>query len=228
MSDATQKYIRIPLTQGKYAVIDIEDFAEIGKYRWNAVRAGAVRTLLKSESGGAKMNTSMHRQIMNPPEGMCVDHKDRNVLNNTRENLRICTHFENMRNVKPKNGKSGIKGVAHHLNRWQATICFNKEHIYLGSFKCKEDAAKAYSNASKELHGEFGRTEVTPFQDYSHIPIAQKTNNRPSKSGEYGVYRNKKRWVAQIRINGINTHLGIFDKKEDAAARVKSFTDKTR
>ena len=37
----------------------------------------------------------MHREIMKPPKGMDVDHKNHNKLDNTRESLRVCTHAEN-------------------------------------------------------------------------------------------------------------------------------------
>lgn len=47
-------------------------------------------------------NKSLHREIMNPPKGMVIDHKNHNVLDNRRSNLRICTQAENTRNRKSK------------------------------------------------------------------------------------------------------------------------------
>ncbi len=69
----------IPLTRGLWAVVDVADFERLNKHRWYA-----------SPSGGGKMyarrNTKtgtilMHREIMKPPKGKHVDHKDHNGLN---------------------------------------------------------------------------------------------------------------------------------------------------
>jgi hypothetical protein len=103
---------------------------------------------------------SLHRFITNCPAGMQVDHINLNTLDNRRENLRICTHKENSRNYpKPKNNTSGYKGVCwfKYKKRWKATIHVNKKTIHLGFFDTPEEAYKAYCEASKKYHGEFGR-----------------------------------------------------------------------
>ncbi len=56
----------------------------------------------------------MHRQIMDPPKGKVVDHKNRNRLDNTRINLRVCTHAENTQNARNIQGTySRYKGVSY-------------------------------------------------------------------------------------------------------------------
>ncbi len=50
---------------------------------------------------------------------------------------------------------SGYKGVSKHGAYWMAVIGFNKKSNFLGLFAVKEEAAKAYRKAAKELHGEF-------------------------------------------------------------------------
>lgn len=230
MIEANQKYVRIPLGKDKYAVISIEDLPEIGKFRWSKSPNGATRTLLKSESPLKKVTMSMHRQIMNPPDGMCVDHIDRNVLNNTRENLRICTALENAWNRKPQKRKSiGTKGVIQTGKKlWRVEIVCNKQRIHVGTYDSPEKSALAYSEASIKYHGEYGRVEETPFQDYSDVPIAPRANNRPTTSGHFGVIWNYKKWTVSLVINGKTKTFGSFEKKEDAIAKVKTLTNKSR
>lgn len=87
-----------------------------------------------------------------------MDHINRNTSDNRWCNLRPCNAAENSFNQGfHKNNTSGIKGV--HWNKrnkkWFARISYNKKRIFLGSFDCKVDAAKAYNVAAIEHHGEF-------------------------------------------------------------------------
>ena len=87
-----------------------------------------------------------------------IDHINRNPSDNRWENLREVTHSQNMKNLPiPKTNKSGYKGVSWHAigKKWQAHIKANGVNYYLGLFNTAEDAAKAYIEASKKLHGEF-------------------------------------------------------------------------
>jgi len=79
-----------------------------------------------------------------------VDHKDNDSLNNDIDNLRPCTHQENMLNKKTYcNNKSGIKGVNWDKghNSWEAKIAINKKQIRIGRFKSFDDAVKARREA---------------------------------------------------------------------------------
>lgn len=87
-----------------------------------------------------------------------IDHINRNPSDNRWENLREATHSQNMKNLTiPKTNKSGHKGVSWHAigKKWQAHIKANGVNHYLGLFNTAEEAAKAYIEASKKLHGEF-------------------------------------------------------------------------
>ncbi len=81
----------IPLGEGFYAYVDAADFEWLSRWTWCLYNGCAGRR----EKGKLIL---MHRQIMQPPPGMIVDHKNRNKLDNTRANLRNCTHAENARN----------------------------------------------------------------------------------------------------------------------------------
>lgn len=89
-----------------------------------------------------------------------IDHQDTDPGNNRWINLREATHAENMRNQRtPITNKSGIRGVFWHGGNqsWCAAISHENKNHTLGYFDSKEDAAKAYAEASARLHGNFGR-----------------------------------------------------------------------
>jgi hypothetical protein len=87
-----------------------------------------------------------------------IDHIDRNGLNNTRKNLRICTHAQNKANLHLyRNNTSGFRGVTFDKNRnkWFAKIRKNDKWIFIGRFDKKIDAAIAYQKKAKEFFGDF-------------------------------------------------------------------------
>jgi hypothetical protein len=107
----------------------------------------------------------MSRFILSAPDGKLVDHIDGNPLNNQNENLRLCTNAENCRNTKIyKNNTSGYKGVQSigKQGKWFAIINCNRKQKYIGTFETKEEAAMAYNEYAKKLHGEFARLNVIP------------------------------------------------------------------
>jgi len=105
------------------------------------------------------------------PDGE-VDHIDGCHNNNRIENLRDVSPRENMYN-RPmyKCNSTGYKGVyllksGRHAGRISATISKDKKPYWLGYFRTKEDAARAYDRKAIELHGEHARTNF-PIEDYA-------------------------------------------------------------
>lgn len=156
----------IPLTQGKVALVDSEDYEELMKYKWRVEEKGKNFNLFYASRVTSRKytpkhkNIYMHRHLLNPPKGMEVDHIDGNGLNNTRSNLRVCTHSENNCNRQMSStNTSGFKGVSWHkaAKKWRATINLSNKHIHIGTFSTPLEAYEAYCEACVKYHGEFSR-----------------------------------------------------------------------
>lgn len=141
------------LTKNKYTILDWDDFFLLSHYLWQYSTGRAVRATWVD---GKSRCAWMHREILNAPPDMEVDHVNGNKLDNRRRNLRLATHAENGWNRTPyKGGK--YKGVHFDRRRgtWGAEIQKNKKRTWLGVFPTEEDAARAYDAAAKEMHGDF-------------------------------------------------------------------------
>jgi hypothetical protein len=150
---------RIYLGLGYFTMLDPDDYYLVKHFKWWAHSNGsniyAARTAITPDLKSRIIY--LHRQIMNPPGHLVVDHRFGDTLDNRRQNLRIVTHAENMRNRrKRKNTSSRFIGVSFRKSRhiWDVNIRVNGRKLYLGSFDNEIDAAKAYDNAARKHLGQ--------------------------------------------------------------------------
>src|SRR3990167_8310668 len=145
----------IPLTQGKFAQVDDEDFDEINKFKWYAAMGKTGVLYAQRESNSTTL--FMHREIMGckRKDGKIIDHKNRDGLNCQKINLRFCTKSENNKNRKSHvNSTSKYLGVSwcKLTKKWLAQMTIKKRCIKIGRYKLEEDAALAYNEKAIEIH----------------------------------------------------------------------------
>jgi hypothetical protein len=219
--------VRIELTQGRFAIVDAGDAPALLAYSRQASKSDRMVDSYetyyarRAERGpdGKPRYVQMHRQIMDAPEGVEVDHRDGDGLNNRRYNLRVCTHAQNGANQRiPKNNRSGFKGVYRQkdCDGWCAKI----RSTYLGLYDSAEEAARAYDTAAVRTFGEFASLNFP--DDFRAVEPNNNGLNRRSTSGFVGVNRaiikGKLRWLARIYKDGKLIHVGTFKTPEEAAA----------
>ena len=158
-------YREIPLTQGQFAKVSPDDFAELSQWKWHAYWNDntksfyAVRKLPRVK-GQPRVQVWMHRQILGLEykDGKQGDHKNHDTLDNQRGNIRVATRCQQQANTRTqKNNRCGIKGVKFESRsgRWVAKIMHERTNHHLGTFDTAEEARTAYCEAAKRLKGEF-------------------------------------------------------------------------
>ena len=147
---------------GHKVIVDDEDFEELSRYNWHPANSHDKKVAYaKGHIDGILIK--MHRFILKIHEydikNKLIDHKDRNGLNNQKENLRICSISDNQHNsIKSKRGKiSKYKCVGFNkkLQKYNAYITYYSKQIHLGYFDLEIDAALAYNKKATELFGEY-------------------------------------------------------------------------
>jgi hypothetical protein len=153
--------ILVPLTRGKFAVIDMEDADRILPFKWCLHAEGYAYRRRRLSDGPGPMAILMHRVVLNAGPGESVDHVDRDRLNNRRANLRKATKGQNAMNHGLRaDNTSGFRGVEFHppSGRWRAYLTVNNRTTFLGSFATADEAVQVRDAAAVTAYGEYAWT----------------------------------------------------------------------
>lgn len=151
----------IPLTQGKFAIVDDEDYELLNQYKWYARKerkTGNTYYAMRNSTNpdGRRITVLMHKFLTSYSR---TDHINGNGLDNRRENLREVTHRQNIQNSVRQKGKisSAYKGVRLHKssNKWQSRISVEGKAINIGYFDDEIVAATAYDTYARFYHKEY-------------------------------------------------------------------------
>jgi hypothetical protein len=165
---------RIYLGEGEWTIVDPADYYRFGNFKWGIdgqkTRFYAVRNVKNGDKKVKKVR--LHREIMQAPVGVLVDHRNRETLDNRRANLRFATQSQNMQNRrKRKNTTSRYIGVCLDKQRgqWEVRIIHRGKRIWIGRFHTEIEAARVHDEAAKKYHGEFARLNF-PEPQITQIP----------------------------------------------------------
>jgi len=163
----------IPLFSNKWsnkvALVDDEDYDELIKYKWRVRFHNRNYYAWRGKWNKTEKRMEiiyMARVILGACSGVEVDHIDHDELNCQKQNMRLCNHFENIRNarkcISKRNITSKYKGVSNkggnRRRKWRAVIRVNGKDKLIGHFPTELEAALAYDSDANRYYGEFAHT----------------------------------------------------------------------
>lgn len=132
------------IVSGLKMLIDDQDEGLFRSRRWFANPQGYL--CCKDRTSGRGRTRLFHRMILEPiPDGMVVDHINRDRQDNRRENLRVVSNSENCRNIGSRPNKtSKYRGVSWNAEskKWQVVLRIDGKLRWIGAYE-SEDAAGA-------------------------------------------------------------------------------------
>ncbi len=140
------------------ALVNDEDFEYLSQFKWQSQPNGRTYYAIRTATHPTRKTIRMHREILNAPESMEVDHVDANGLNCQRNNIRLCTKEQNQQRQRAQLNKkySIFKGVSspNKGRIWESKILSKR----IGCFRTEREAALAYDLEAKKLFGNFATT----------------------------------------------------------------------
>jgi hypothetical protein len=161
----------LPVSKGYFFVVDAAKYERLMRCAWSAHAEKKTGKVYATRSGPTIEGTRtpqipLHRELLNAPRGMEVDHKNGNSFDNRLSNLRLATRRQQVHNRRP-NRQHLYKGI-HVITKCKAEIRFHGQSLYLGSYADFRDGAIAYDCAARILFGDFAWLN---FPDIVNYPV---------------------------------------------------------
>lgn len=136
-------------------ILDTEDIPKVLLWRWN-LSGGKSKTTIQATVD--RKSVTLARYILNYDGPLEIDHRDRDIYNNSKTNFRYATKSQQMANTVARNGKK-YKGVVKDKRRSSYSARLTKDGVcHSESGFCNElSAAIAYDRMARKYHGEFAR-----------------------------------------------------------------------
>ena len=140
-------------------IIDVCDIKKVKYHKWR-LSHGHVVTGLPSKG----QQRDLSHVVLDIPkdDSVVVDHINGDPLDNTRDNLRICSQGENVLNKRfMSNNTTGFIGVSYKKDRdrYDPEIRFGYTRCHLGMTKTIEEAVYKRYIAEQLLFGEYANCE---------------------------------------------------------------------
>ena len=140
------------IIKDKIIKIDLEDIEKVQKYTWYVNQSGYVYTSIqigRKNKRGVYHNILLHRYIMDVENSTypLVDHINRDILDNRKNNLRLANYQTNVLNSSlRRDNKTGYKCVFlnKQTGKYFSQVRRNGEIKYLGSADTAEQAKQLY------------------------------------------------------------------------------------
>ncbi len=179
--DELKKHLSKEITRNDegFAIINIYDkdkklkgYTIVDDGKWHELSNCAIYykeeyiNIYLKENNNTKKRMSLHRYLMNDPEGMIVDHINNNPEDNRISNLRVLIDNQNNYNtIKRENCSSIYKGVFYKYKKrsktyYQTEIAKDHKKYTLGCYEIEIQAALAYNLMAKILFKEFANINI--------------------------------------------------------------------
>lgn len=160
---------QIPLTQGKFALVDDEDYDFLMQWKWHyrpetssSGYAARSHNFYNEKGKRTAKQIWMHRVINKTMDNFDTDHCNGNGLDNQKSNLRTANRAQNIANrckIKSDKATSKYKCVSYmkKTNRWRCNIKAGKKTIFSSFFDTEIEAALSYNKEAIKLYGDFAK-----------------------------------------------------------------------
>lgn len=195
-----------------YTIVDEDKYVQLSNYTWSN-NSGYAMTKKDGE------HILLHRLLMNPKQGLVVDHINGDTLDNRISNLRICKQSDNLKNIKNReNTSSEYKGVDFRKKTglYRARITSNKKIYNLGLFTDEIACANCYNYWALVYHGEYSRLNDVDYMEYEEWNRFKVEKEKTSS--HKGISRSSRDnvWISTLSRNGKTVFRDIFNSEEEA------------